>query len=180
MDFLLNVFFNDEEEEEEEARLADIAAFRRRRILLIAWYLYQKEAAFKKRLNLEGRRRRDRRIPRDALLPPSDSAWIRLYESGNDQALITVTGMDHRAFNCLVELFEPWFNSHSPWVGQQDGTCFRSLDANKHGRKRLIDARTCLGLVLAWYRFRGGGFILQGWFGLTHCRRGLLLGGPCC
>jgi DDE superfamily endonuclease len=52
------------------------------------------------------------------------------------------------------------------------------------GRKRLIDARSCLGLVLAWYRFRGGGFVLQGWFGLTgnHAsvwlrfgRRGLFL-----
>jgi hypothetical protein len=82
-------------------------------------------------------------------------------------------------------LFEPWFNAHTPWVGQQDGTNYRGLDPNKStGRKRLIDASTCVGLVLAWYRFRGGGFILQGWFGLTgnHCsvwirfgRRGLLL-----
>jgi hypothetical protein len=95
---------------------------------------------------------------------------MKLFMSGNDQALITVTGMDYSAFHSLVTLFEPcWFNSHTPWVGQQDGTTFEPLDATKRGggRKRLIDARTCVGLVLAWYRFRGGGYILQGWFGLT-------------
>lgn len=52
------------------------------------------------------------------------------------------------------------------------------------GRNRIISARTCLGLVLAWYRFRGAEFILQGWFGFTgnHAnvwirfgRRGLLV-----
>ena len=51
------------------------------------------------------------------------------------------------------------------------------------GRQRIIDATQCLGLVLAWYRFRGPEYILQGWFGFTgtHAnvwlkfgRRGLL------
>jgi hypothetical protein len=178
---------NEEVEEEDDA--AQRRAFRRRRLLLIAWLIYRKKVGvpFKYLLDLEGRRRWDRRIPRavPALLPPSQSAWMTLFESGNDQALITVTGMDFAAFNALVVVFEPWFNSHTPWVGGQDGSSYRPLDMNKVvGRKRLIDARSCLGLVLAWYRFRGGGFVLQGWFGLTgnHAsvwlrfgRRGLFL-----
>ena len=35
------------------------------------------------------------------------------------------------------------------------------------GRQRIIDATQCLGLVLAWYRFHGPEYILQGWFGFT-------------
>ena len=31
----------------------------------------------------------------------------------------------------------------------------------------MVTARACLGLVLAWYRFRGAEFVLQGWFGFT-------------
>jgi hypothetical protein len=162
----MDLFTDGQEEVEEANRRADKR--RRRRLLLVAWFIYRKELAFKHRLSLEGRQRRDRRIPREALLPPSHSAWMRLFLSGNDQALITVIGMDYTAFHTLVDLFEPWFNSHTPWVGQQDGSCFRRLDSGKiGGRKRLIDAKTCVALVLAWYRFRGGGFVLQGWFGLT-------------
>jgi DDE superfamily endonuclease len=181
--FNLVTGFDDDEEVEDARRRA--AARRRHRVILVAWYLHRKRLSFKAKLNLEGRRRRDRRIPRSALLHPSQSAWMNLHESGSDQALITVTGFDHEAFANLVALFEPWFESHSPWVGHKDGSRYRSLDPDKStGRKRLIDAKTCLGLVLAWYRFRGGGFILQGWFGLTgnHAsvwirfgRRGLFL-----
>jgi len=31
----------------------------------------------------------------------------------------------------------------------------------------VIDAKSCLGLVLTWYRFKGAEFILQGWFGFV-------------
>ena len=31
----------------------------------------------------------------------------------------------------------------------------------------MVTAQCCLGLVLAWYQFRGAEFVLQGWFGLT-------------
>jgi DDE superfamily endonuclease len=155
---------------------------RRRRIILLAWYLHNQDTRYLSSLDEEGRRRRDRRIPRSALTSPSHSAFQRLYDSGNDQALITVTGFDHAAFNMLLSLFSTWFEQHTPWTN--DGTPFRRLLHYNHGRSRIITASTCLGLVLAWYRFRGAEYILQGWFGFTgtHAntwlrfgRRGLLM-----
>jgi DDE superfamily endonuclease len=156
---------------------------------LLAWILdneMQEEVKWMYQLTLEGRRRRERRLPRTSLLPPSASPWMQLFYSGNDQALITITGFDHAAFASLLALFEEWFKEHTPWTGSQDGTTFRALDPYRYGggRQRIIDAKTCLGLVLAWYRFRGPEYILQGWFGFTgsHAnvwlrfgRRGLLL-----
>jgi len=139
---------------------------RRKRVLFMAMLLKIQQKRFRHLLTLEGRRRRDRRIPRISLVEPSMSPWERLYGSGNDQALITTAGFDHTAFRELLVLFEPWFNSYTPWTGSQDGTSFKPLK-KKCGVRRLVDARTCLGLVLTWYRFRGAEYILQGWFGFT-------------
>ncbi|CAB9508436.1 unknown protein [Seminavis robusta] len=157
---------------------------RRRRFLLLSGALELHQSSFVSNLTEEGRQRRQRSLPRPALLFPADSPWQRLYSSGNNQALITTTGFDHRAFHELLKYFEPWFNSHSPWTGSQDGTtCRRLKRRGRAGRRRIIDAPKCLGLVLTWYRFRGGEYILQGWFGFTgtHAnvwlrfgRRGLL------
>jgi hypothetical protein len=160
---------------------------RRSRLLLVIAVLLDLEVnTFREQLVAEGRLRRDRRIPRAALHAPGDSAFDRLYNSGNDQALITVTGFDHRAFRSLLELFGPWFSSHTPWTGCKDGTTFKPIvrGDKRGGRKRIITATTCLALTLVWYRFRGAEFQLQGWFGFTgtHAnawlkfgRRGLLL-----
>jgi DDE superfamily endonuclease len=156
---------------------------RRRRFLLFAQILNAQHNYFRDRLSLEGRQRRDRRIPRESLLPPALSPWARLYASRNDAALITVTGFDHPAFEALLALFDAWFYNHTPWTGNRDGTTYVSLPRASTGRHRLLDSKDCLGLVLAWYRFRGPEYILQGWFGFTgtHAnvwlkfgRRGLL------
>ena len=75
------------------------------RMLVLAYLLETKEDGFKDMLEEEGRQRWDRRLPRaSSLLLPSDSAWERLYQSLNDQALITVTGFDHHAFKELLSL----------------------------------------------------------------------------
>jgi hypothetical protein len=153
---------------------------------LLAAVLFDLENdTFRELLDAEGCRRRDRRIPRISLLTPGDTPFDKLYGSGNDPALITVTGFDHRTFRSLVELFNPWFLSHTPWTGSQDGTTFKSILIGDKcgGWKRIITSTTCLVLVLSWYRFRGSEFQLQGWFGFTgtHAnvwlkfgRRGLL------
>jgi hypothetical protein len=116
--------------------------------MLLAGFLFvNNDMRYRDRLNEEGRRIRDRRIPRSALTSPAHSAFERLYQSGNDQALITVTGFDHAAFNCLLTMFRPWFNQHTPWTS--DARPFSRLSHYTHGRRRIITARTCLGLVLA-------------------------------
>ena len=128
------------------------------------------QEAFWKKLDAEGRRRRDRKIPRVSLLSPKESPWQRLYSSGNDQALITVTGFDHAAFKIMLDMYAPFFLKFTPWTGDQDGSTYRRLQAtlkNKGGRKRIIMPHASLALVLAWYRFRGAEFALQGWFGFT-------------
>lgn len=122
-------------------------------------------------LTLEGRRRRDRRIPREALLEPEQSPWTHLYHSRNDQALITVTGFDHAAFSAMLYDFCPYFYNFTPWTGKHDGTTYKALrsasNTSTPGRPRKIKAHACLGLILASYRFRGSDYQLQGWFGFT-------------
>jgi DDE superfamily endonuclease len=172
-------------------KMEDLLRDQRRRrsrflLLMVVMVLDLDDDSFRELLDEEGRQRRDRRIPRIALLTPGGSAFDKLYSSGNNQALITVTGFDHLAFRSLLELFSPWYLTHTPWTGSQDGTTFKRLAPKygRTGRKRVITAVTCLALVLAWYRFRGAEFQLQGWFGFTgtHAniwlrfgRRGLLI-----
>ena len=50
----------------------------------------------------EGRRRRDRRVPRPALRHPRLSPWTQLLNSANDQALITSCGIDFESFLTLL------------------------------------------------------------------------------
>ena len=50
----------------------------------------------------EGRRRRDRRVPRPALRHPRLSPWTQLLNLANDQALITSCGIDFDSFLTLL------------------------------------------------------------------------------
>lgn len=70
--------------------------------------------SFKNKLKLEGKHHRDRRIPPIALQLPSCSAFSVLFVSGSDQALITMTGLDHRAFRYLLSKFSPIDNLYIP------------------------------------------------------------------
>ena len=169
------------EDERRRARLLRHMRARRTRFLAVCIFII--EDNFRDSLTDEQKQRRQRNLPRSALVDPFHSPWMVLFRSGEDQPLITTTGFDHRAFEGLVAIFKPWFDAHTPWVGANDGTKFKPL-RSACGRKRILDASTCLGLVLSWFRFRGAEWILQGWFGLTggHAntwlrfgRRGLLL-----
>jgi hypothetical protein len=50
------------------------------------------------------RRVRQRKIPRCCLQSTSASAWRKLYEAGNDQAMMTLTGFDCASFVSLLLL----------------------------------------------------------------------------
>ena len=56
-------------------------------------------------LDDEERRRRDRRIPRVALVEPKKSAWRRILASGNNQILITKTELDFSVFLLHADFF---------------------------------------------------------------------------
>eukprot|EP00536_Pseudo-nitzschia_multiseries_P004511 jgi/Psemu1/10126/gm1.10126_g len=64
-------------------------------------------------LGEEDKKRRDRRTPRIAIKRYSQSPFIYLYQSGNDQALLNCCGVDHVVFRELLHLFEPLYNSYT-------------------------------------------------------------------
>ena len=66
----------------------------------------KKNDTFKNSLDIEGRRRRDRRVPREALKTFRFSSFRHLFMSRNDQALLNATGHDHRSFNMLLRKFK--------------------------------------------------------------------------
>ena len=105
----------------------------------------ESDLSFRGRLNMEGRRRRDRRIPRIALQKPSMSAWYVLYGSGSDQALLSLTGIDHKAFRYLLNMFEKLYYRYTPYSKTRVIT---RLEGNAAGRKRSMTARDFLGLSL--------------------------------
>ena len=64
----------------------------------------------KPELSNEDKRRQDRRTPRIAIRRYSKSAFLYLYESGNNQALLNCCGVDHPTFLELLDMFAPVFN----------------------------------------------------------------------
>ena len=62
----------------------------------------EQRTPFKTLLDDDGKRRRDHRIPRAALQSPKESSFVTVFESGDDQALITLTGFNHAAFKSFT------------------------------------------------------------------------------
>jgi hypothetical protein len=123
--------------------------------ILIIYYAYCNNND-KPQLSDEDRRRRDRRTPRIALKFYRQSSFHYLFQSRNDQALLNCCAVDHTVFQGLLELFEPVFDQHM--VDEATGQIRKRLftrDGIPRGRKRVVDATCCLGLVLYWYRTRG-------------------------
>jgi hypothetical protein len=63
--------------------------------------------------------KRDRHIPRIALLDPKSSPWECLYAAKNEQAMITFTALNYAAFHLLDTLFAPYFYNFSPHITTQ-------------------------------------------------------------
>lgn len=145
--------------------------------LLAFWYRHRQgrrrdrqhkpRTPFQRRLDAEARRRRDRRIVRAALVSPSTSPFMKLFSSGDEQSLITLTGFDHASFAYILERYAPLYDSHSPYSA--DG-CIRQLDGDTSlgGRPRSMTASMSLALALAWTRTRGSEYVLCMLFGVTH------------
>jgi DDE superfamily endonuclease len=117
------------------------------------------------RLSAFEKKIRQRRIPRVALLDPAHSAWSRLVESRDDQAMITLTGFDFNSFFWLLAKFQPLYDNNSPFLAE-DGSII-PIGERGRGRPRIVTAVDCLGLCLAWTRTRGSNMVLQLIFGMT-------------
>ena len=148
---------------------------RRKQMLLVMFYQIsvanRMDMSFRDFLSAEGAQRHLRSLPRVALVDLNASPWQKIYNSGNDQAFITVTGFDTDAFHILLAKFEPLFTAHTPWTpGLQDSSTYARVKqrASPRGRPRKVSASQCLGLVLSWYRFKGPEYTQQGWFGFTE------------
>jgi hypothetical protein len=102
---------------------------------------YQKH--FHRALSHEDRQLRQQRIPCVSLQSIEKSPWRRLFYSNNDQALITLTGLDHATFNHLLRLFQPIFDNYTPFG---DGDNIQKISTK--GWKRTVNVLDVLGLVL--------------------------------
>ena len=122
------------------------------------------EAKLKHFLSLEELRKRDRRIPRCALVDARQSSFLRLYHSRNDQSFITFTGLDCSTFEYLLDKFRTFYDQYSPY--SVNGKIVRNEQLSK-GRPRLLGPAACLGLVLGYTRTRGSLFAMQMIFGLV-------------
>ena len=126
---------------------------------------------FYRSLSIQQHRRRYNRIPRESLVDPTDSAWRKLYQSHNDQALITATVLDYSTFEYLLLKFKPLYDYLTPH--SKDGDI--KLLKRKERNPRIIEASDCLGLVLMWTRTRGSMFSLQMKFGISGTATGLYI-----
>jgi hypothetical protein len=125
------------------------------------------EAKLKHFLSLEELRKRDRRIPRCALVDARQSSFLRLYHSRNDQSFITFTGLDCSTFEYILDKFRPLYHRYSPYSVNGKIVRLRNPNALK-GRPRLLGPAACLGLVLGYTRTRGSLFAMQMIFGASH------------
>jgi len=119
-------------------------------------------------LSIEEIRRRKRRIPRCALTSPHYSSFTTLLASRNDQAYITVTGLDVATFSNLLVRFEQLYKRYSPYTVNGKIVPLRHEQGTRGGRPRSLDAAGCLGLVLCYSRTRGSLFAMQLMFGVSH------------
>ena len=114
------------------------------------------EKTYKQRLSVEERRRYSRKIPRCALRRYNDFPFRFLFDNGNDQSILNITGIDHRVFRELLQIFEP---NYRKYTIDPETMNVRQLkldrNGNPYGRKRELDAIGGLALVLMWYRTRG-------------------------
>ena len=136
--------------------------------LLILNILHDDATSFRNLLSIQQKRNRSGVIRRGALMRPASSAFMFLFNSGQDDALITLCGFDHRSFRLLLALFDPLYESYV--VCEETGLLRKARltkRGKKVGQKRAFTSTMLLGLILAWTRTRGSLKVLQIIFGFT-------------
>ena len=117
--------------------------------------LSQHSTPYKRWLDEEEKRRRDRRYPRISLRTFRYSSFYKVYASRCDQALLNATGHDFNSFDNLLRLFAPFYHLYT--FDDEIGRIRKKIleDGKPKGRPRDLSACGCLGLVLMWYRTKG-------------------------
>ena len=95
-------------------------------------------------LSPEDKQRRDRRFPRIAVRRYSQSPFLYLFHSCNDQSLLNCCGVDHPTFRNLLDMFQPEYDRHT--VDEKTGLI--RIKSTTAGAPREFDALGALGLVL--------------------------------
>ena len=67
----------------------------------------------KKKPSLAERQRRDNQKPQISVKRYSESPFLFLFKSENDQVLLNCCAVDHRVFQNLLQLFEPVYNCYT-------------------------------------------------------------------
>jgi len=122
---------------------------------------------FRSTMSLQSIRNRSGKIRRRSLLSPRSSAFMQLYNGGQDDALITMTGLNYSTFHELLAIFSPIFHEYTPHVNSGCNISHLPYRRFRRGRRRTIDAIIALSLVLVWTRTRGTYASLQVIFGMT-------------
>ena len=71
----------------------------------------EQSTPFKTMLDDDAKRCHDCWIPHATLQSLKEPSFVTLFEPGDDQALIALTGFDHATFQELHKLFGPFFNA---------------------------------------------------------------------
>mmetsp|Transcript_20599 Transcript_20599/g.29377 ORF Transcript_20599/g.29377 Transcript_20599/m.29377 type:complete len:144 (+) Transcript_20599:41-472(+) len=95
----------------------------------------------------EDKHRRDRRIPRRALQDPNESVSEKLFRSGEDSSLITLTGLDHRCFAYLQDRCATLYDRFWPYT--EDGR-LRLLPLDPHDHMEALKHLLLLGVSVCY------------------------------
>lgn len=120
-------------------------------LLLMIAYIQRKRRpeTFQRKLNVEGRAKRDRRISRREIRHPSMSTFFMLFGRGCERSMITLTGFNHHDFSCITEKFGTLYDTFSPYY--TDGKIrLLPMRSIKRGRLRIMTSTQCLGLLIEW------------------------------
>ena len=106
-----------------------------------------------------------RKLLRQSILSPEDSAWAHMYASKCDRAFIIYTGVNVAMFHRLLERFAPLYETTTCY--NTGGQYFRRTIRDRH-RPRIIPATGALGLALRWCTSICSQHMLITFFGMTQ------------
>jgi hypothetical protein len=85
------------------------------------------------------------------LIPLKLLPWQKLLASRNDQVYITMFVFDCKSFDKVLKKLAPMFSGHTPFDKSGMIDEFEYIQ----GRRRVVQPKDCLGLVLVWTRIKG-------------------------